>query len=85
MRRGRAARVASLLYLTPVFAVVLELAMFGVLPSRLSVLGIVITLFGVALVVWRNQSPRTLPAGPRDDGSNPVHRTPQTPSRPRPR
>lgn len=56
MRRGQAARVTSLLYLTPVFAVVLELAMFGVLPSGLSIVGIVVTCCGVALTAWRPRS-----------------------------
>jgi drug/metabolite transporter (DMT)-like permease len=71
MRRGRAARVASLLYLTPVFAVALELAMFGIVPSRLSMVGIAITLIGVALVAWRKPQQRLpLPAGP------PVSRSP---------
>lgn len=53
MRRGQATRVASLIYLTPIFAVVLELAMFGVVPTGLSVAGILVTCFGVALVAWR--------------------------------
>jgi drug/metabolite transporter (DMT)-like permease len=53
MRRGQAARVASLVYLTPVIAVVLELVMFGVVPSALSLIGIAITTLGVALVAWR--------------------------------
>jgi drug/metabolite transporter (DMT)-like permease len=80
MRRGQAARVASLLYLTPVFAVVLELAMFGVVPSRLSIVGIAITLVGVALVAWRRQRRRsTRPASPRDDRSK-QNRTRQNPS-----
>jgi drug/metabolite transporter (DMT)-like permease len=72
MRRGRAARVASLLYLTPVFAVALELAMFGIVPSHLSLVGIAITLIGVALVAWRKPQQRVaLPAsGP------PASRTP---------
>ena len=52
MRRGQAARVSSLVYLTPVIAVVLEALMFGVVPSRVSALGIAITCFGVALVAW---------------------------------
>jgi drug/metabolite transporter (DMT)-like permease len=43
MRRGKAARVASLIYLTPLFAVVLELALFAVVPSKLSLSGMVIT------------------------------------------
>lgn len=53
MRRGQATRVTSLLYLTPIFAVALELAMFGVVPSALAVAGIVVTCCGVALVAWR--------------------------------
>ena len=52
MRRGQAARVASLIYLTPIFPIVLELIIFGVFPSGLSVLGIAVTLMGVALVGW---------------------------------
>jgi drug/metabolite transporter (DMT)-like permease len=54
MRRGQATRVTSLLYLTPIFAVVLELAMFGLVPSALSVAGIVVTCCGVGLVAWRS-------------------------------
>jgi len=50
MRRGQATRVTSLLYLTPIFAVVLEYLMFGETPSALTILGIVITCMGVALV-----------------------------------
>jgi drug/metabolite transporter (DMT)-like permease len=57
MRRGQATRVTSLLYLTPIFPVALELAMFGIVPSALSSAGIVITCFGVALVAWRAASP----------------------------
>jgi drug/metabolite transporter (DMT)-like permease len=53
MRRGEATRVTSLIYLTPIFPVVLELALFGILPSALSQLGIVVTCAGVALVAWR--------------------------------
>jgi drug/metabolite transporter (DMT)-like permease len=52
--------VTSLIYLTPLFAVALELALFGVVPSRLSLLGIAVTLLGVALVAWREQ-PRQPP------------------------
>jgi drug/metabolite transporter (DMT)-like permease len=54
MRRGQATRVTSLLYLTPIFAVALELAMFGVLPSMLSLIGIAVTCVGVALAAWRS-------------------------------
>jgi len=53
MRRGQATRVTSLLYLTPIFAVALELAMFGVLPGALSLIGIAVTCLGVALAAWR--------------------------------
>jgi len=53
MRRGHAAKVTSLLFLTPIVAVLLEWAMFDVVPSVLSITGIVITCTGVALVSWR--------------------------------
>ncbi|MGZ8229425.1 MAG: EamA family transporter, partial [Burkholderiales bacterium] len=65
MRRGQAARVASLLYLTPVFAVMLELAMFDVVPSALSAIGIAVTSLGVALVLWRARAPQRQTAGRR--------------------
>ncbi len=52
MRRGEATRVTSLLYLTPIIAVVLEWLMFGVLPTALTVAGVIITCAGVALVAW---------------------------------
>jgi drug/metabolite transporter (DMT)-like permease len=52
MRRGQATKVTSLLYLTPIFAVLLEYAMFGVVPTALSVVGIAVTCLGVALVAW---------------------------------
>lgn len=52
MRRGQATRVTSLLYLTPIFAVLLELMVFGVVPTATSIVGIVVTCFGVALVAW---------------------------------
>jgi len=50
MRRGAATRVTSLLYLTPIIAVVLEFALFGVVPSLLMVTGMVVACLGVALV-----------------------------------
>lgn len=53
MRRGQATRAASLIYLTPVIAVVLELFLFGEVPTELSIIGMVVTCFGVALTVWR--------------------------------
>jgi drug/metabolite transporter (DMT)-like permease len=52
MRRGAATRVTSLVYLTPIFAVVLEALLFGVVPGALTAAGIVVTCAGVALVVW---------------------------------
>jgi len=56
MRRGEATRVTSLLYLTPVIAVILEWAMFGVVPTALTSIGMVVTCGGVALVAWRARS-----------------------------
>jgi drug/metabolite transporter (DMT)-like permease len=53
MRRGQATRVTSLLYLTPIFAVVLEFAWFDVVPTPVSIAGIAVTCTGVALVAWR--------------------------------
>jgi drug/metabolite transporter (DMT)-like permease len=50
MRRGEATRVASLIYLTPVFAVAAEFALFGLLPGGLAAAGIAVTCLGVALV-----------------------------------
>jgi len=50
MRRGHATRVTSLFFLTPIVAVLLEWAMFGVVPTMLSVVGIAVTCAGVALV-----------------------------------
>ena len=57
MRRGHATRVTSLIYLTPIFAVALELLMFDVVPSAISLAGIAITCLGVAMVSWA-QAPR---------------------------
>jgi drug/metabolite transporter (DMT)-like permease len=57
MRHGEATRVTSLFYLTPVFAVVLEFALFNVVPSSVSVIGIAITCAGVALVAWKRDPP----------------------------
>lgn len=50
MRHGAATRVTSLLYLTPVIAVLLEWLGFGVVPTPLSVVGIAVVCAGVALV-----------------------------------
>lgn len=52
MRHGQAARVSSMLYLPPIFAVGLEYAMFGVLPSGLAFGGIALACAGVAMTVW---------------------------------
>jgi drug/metabolite transporter (DMT)-like permease len=50
MRRGHATKVTSLFFLTPIVAVLLEWGMFGVIPTALTLIGIVITCAGVALV-----------------------------------
>ncbi len=52
MRHGEATRVASMMYLPPVFAVAVEAAMFGVVPSGLALAGIAVTCAGVAMTVW---------------------------------
>jgi drug/metabolite transporter (DMT)-like permease len=53
MRQGEATRVTSMMYLPPVFAVLLELALFGVVPSALTVAGMAIACAGVAMTVWK--------------------------------
>jgi drug/metabolite transporter (DMT)-like permease len=58
LRHGAATRVTSLIYLTPVFAIVPEFLWFGVMPSAISGVGMIITCIGVALVSWR-QTPAT--------------------------
>jgi drug/metabolite transporter (DMT)-like permease len=55
LRHGEAARVTSMMYLPPVFAVTLELAMFGVLPSPLMVAGMALACAGVAMTVWTSR------------------------------
>ena len=63
MRRGQATKVTSLIYLTPIFAVALELVMFGVVPTAISLAGITITCAGVAMVSWtRAQKPSQRPS-----------------------
>ena len=54
-RHGEASRVTSMMYLPAVFAVVLELALFGVAPGALGSVGIALTCAGVALTVWKKQ------------------------------
>ncbi len=71
MRRGRATRVTSLFFLTPIIAVLLEWLLFDVVPAWLSLAGIAVTCAGVALV-----SGRRPPSGPavaeRARGREPV-------------
>jgi drug/metabolite transporter (DMT)-like permease len=50
MRRGAATKVTSLLYLTPIIAVAMEFAFFGVVPDALMITGMVIACVGVAMV-----------------------------------
>jgi drug/metabolite transporter (DMT)-like permease len=57
MRHGEAARVTSLMYLTPVFAVAMELLIFGVVPTPLSLAGIAVACLGVAMVAWQKRRP----------------------------
>jgi drug/metabolite transporter (DMT)-like permease len=52
LRHGEATRVTSMMYLPPVFAVALELVMFGVLPGALTLAGMAIACAGVAMTVW---------------------------------
>jgi drug/metabolite transporter (DMT)-like permease len=52
MRQGEAARVSSMLYLPPIFAVGLEYAMFGEFPGALGLAGIALACAGVAMTVW---------------------------------
>jgi len=56
MRRGQATKITSLIYLTPIIAVVLELLMFDVEPSMVSLAGIAITCLGVAMVSWTRKT-----------------------------
>jgi drug/metabolite transporter (DMT)-like permease len=60
IRHNEATRVTSMMYLPPVFAVVLEMSLFGIVPSALAFGGMAITCAGVALAVWKN--PRLAPA-----------------------
>ncbi len=53
MRRGHATRVTSLMYLTPLVAVALEWALYGVVPTSLTAAGIAVTCAGVALATRR--------------------------------
>jgi drug/metabolite transporter (DMT)-like permease len=53
MRRGQATRVTSLLYLTPAVAALCEWLVFGVAPTGLMLLGMVVACVGVAMVTRR--------------------------------
>ena len=55
LRHGEAARVTSMMYLPPVFAVTLELAMFGVTPTPLMIAGMALACGGVAMTVWKSR------------------------------
>ena len=56
MRHGEATRVSSMLYLPPVFAVAMEFVVFDVVPTPISLIGIVITSVGVALAMQRGSA-----------------------------
>lgn len=56
MRHGAATRVTSLMYLTPIVAVFLEWALYGVVPTFVSIVGIAVTCAGVALVTWQRRT-----------------------------
>ena len=53
MRHGEATRVTSMLYLPPIFAVAMEYFVFGVVPTAIAFIGIVVTSVGVALAMRR--------------------------------
>ena len=57
MRHGVAARVTSMLYLTPIVALFLEWAFYGIVPATTSVVGVAVTCAGVALVTWQRKTP----------------------------
>jgi drug/metabolite transporter (DMT)-like permease len=56
MRHNEATRVTSMMYLPPVFAVGLEMAFFGVVPSAIGFLGMAVTCTGVALAAWKSST-----------------------------
>ena len=57
MRHGHAARVTSLLYLTPIVAVFCEWLLFDLVPTAVSIVGIAVACAGVALVTWQRRTP----------------------------
>jgi len=56
MRHNEATRVTSMMYLPPVFAVGLEMAFFGVVPSAIGFIGMAVTCTGVALAAWKSST-----------------------------
>ena len=56
MRHNEATRVTSMMYLPPVFAVVAEMALFGVVPSPTAFAGMAVTCLGVGLTAWKSSS-----------------------------
>ncbi len=66
MRHGEATRVTSMMYLPPIFAVVAEFLVFGIVPTAISVVGIIITSTGVAMAMFKGvqRIPQTPPQPP---------------------
>ncbi len=56
MRHGQATRVTSIIYLTPIVAMLVEYLVFGLAPTGLAVIGTIVTCSGVGLVVWRGKA-----------------------------
>jgi len=61
MRRAEASFVTPFSYLTLVFAAAYDLAIFGVSPTGLSILGALIIIAGAALLAWREARSRRQP------------------------
>ncbi len=61
LRRGEATGVTSLLYLTPPVAALCEWAIFGVAPSAVMWLGMLVACFGVAMVTTSPRARTQLP------------------------
>lgn len=62
LARADASFVTPFSYLTLVFAALYDGAIFGVIPTALSVIGAVIIIAGAALLAWRERVNRRLPA-----------------------
>lgn len=67
LRRGEPTGVTSLLYLTPPVAALAEWAIYGVLPTAIMWLGMVVACAGVAMVTWRSRA--AAPRGVLEDPS----------------